>query len=103
MKQSQKPKEDLQTREVLGGTMTDFVDLYFREEKRCRTIFIGQPHKYRYLISISKDKRVTCAQIFYEGYLVGAGVSRRCVGDNYIEAAGNRLAISRALTSIGLE
>lgn len=87
---------------VFTGTMVDYSDLYFREEKRCRHLFVGQPHDYDYAILVSKDLRVTSAQIYYKGGMVGAGVAVRCDDDDYYESAGNRLAISRALASIGV-
>lgn len=83
------------------GDCSEFLDLFLREEKRSRSTFVDQPHDYTYLAQISVDKRVTMMMLYKEGHFIGAGVAVRCESDSFIEGVGLRLAMSRALASIG--
>lgn len=91
--------------EFIGYTFTgdcsEYLDLFLREEKRSRSTFNDEPHEYTYLAQISYDLRVTAVLLYQKGALVGAGVAVRCMSDSYVEEAGLRLAMSRALASIG--
>lgn len=89
--------------EVIVGDMVDYIDLFFREEKRSRLNFDGLPSDYKFIAMVSPDLRVTVVNIFFQKMFSGAGVSVRCREDKYVKEAGMRLAISRALASIGLK
>ncbi len=87
--------------ETFLGDLSEYLDLFLREEKRSWSTFEGQPHDYEYIAQVSPDKRVTVIRLFLRRELIGAGVAVRCESDDYYESAGLRLAMSRALASVG--
>lgn len=101
-----KKKPDVFVYNATGFTVTgdcsEYSDLFLREEKRCRSSFYEQPHQFRYIAMVSFDRRISSVSLFTEdGVFSGAGVATRCPTDKYVEEAGLRLAMARALRSIG--
>ena len=79
-----------------------YVDLWEREARRSRTEWLARPAEYQFVAMICPLKRVTVVTVFLVDWgFCGAGVSTRCPTDDYNKEAGIRLALSRALSSIG--
>jgi hypothetical protein len=100
-------EEDFMLDTCIHVQLTQYKDLWERANKRSRVPFDGEPQDYLVVVRICPQDRITLAEIYYidecdHGVFIGAGIAVRNPIDAINSQAGIRLAISRALDSIGL-